>query len=261
MSYCECKDDRIECHGNRGYNLSSIFSAVTKSLTTEQKHFSELSIKNHGITELEDNVLNGLKFSKITIREAYNLSRISAKAFNGTEDTLEEFVLDSKNQIGKNGHISELFDAFTSLPNLKIFHLNAYFIDSIAEGLFKNHQDKLTDIDLAFNLEGRGTINKVGNKAFYNLNNLQSLNIGIQSIDFLPKSAFDFELASNQTIHIYLHNNNLNETSFESGIFENTKRPVYLFLKGNKITFLDEKIFSPFLKYNKYGFSGCDLRL
>jgi hypothetical protein len=41
--------------------------------------------------------------------------------------------------------------------------------DKIPENAFKNKQINLTDIDFAFNLKGRRTLHKVGNKAFYNL--------------------------------------------------------------------------------------------
>jgi hypothetical protein len=52
----------------------------------------------------------------------------------------------------------------------------------------------------------------------------------------------------------------LNDTSFESGIFANSKRPLYIYLKNNKLTYLDEKIFGPYLKNDKNNTIDFDIR-
>jgi hypothetical protein len=260
-SYCECGNNVIKCSGIKSFNLSTVFSSMSKNLKPEQKHFEEFWLTNHGITELEDNVFNGIRFNYIKIDEAMNLTKISANAFNGTADDIVEFDLIGKNQLGKDGKIKELFDVFSSLPNLRIINLNAKIIDKIPENAFKNKQINLTYIyfDYSKDEKSHGSIKTVGNNAFFHLNNLQHLDFGYQSIDFIPKNAFDFELASDKKLTIYLHENNLNDTSFESGIFANSKRPLYILLKNNKLTYLDEKIFGLYLKSDKNNEINCDL--
>jgi hypothetical protein len=224
-SYCECGNNEIKCSGFKAFNLSTIFSSMSKSLQPEQKHFEIFWLKNHGITELEDNVFNGIRFNNIKIDEAMNLTKISANAFNGTADDIVEFDLNGKNQLGKDGKVKELFDVLSSLPNLRKLQLSIETINKIPENAFKNKQINLTYIyfDYSKDEKSHGSIKTIGNNAFFNLNNLQRLDFGYQSIDFIPKNAFDFELASNKTLSIELHDNNLNDTSFESGVFANTK--------------------------------------
>ncbi len=244
-SYCECDNNVIKCSGLKPFNLSTIFSSMSKNLKPEQKHFEEFWLKNHGITELEDNVFNGIRFNNIKIDEAMNLTKISANAFNRTANDIVGFDLSGKNQLGKDGKIKELFDVFSSLP--------------IA---FKNKQTNLTDIDFDYwkDETSHGSIKTIGNNAFFNLNNLQHLSFGYQPIDSIPKNAFDFELASDKKLLIYLHENNLNDSSFESGVFTNTKRPLYIYLRNNKLTYLDEKIFGLYLKNDKNNEINCELK-
>jgi hypothetical protein len=189
-----------------------------------------------------------------------NLTKISTNAFNGTADDIVELDLSGKSQLGKDGKINELFDVFSSLPNLRKIHLNTETIDKIPENAFKNKQINLTHIDFDYwkNETSHGSIKTIGNNAFFHLQNLQYLSFGYQSIDFIPKNAFDFELASDKKLSIQFHDNNLNDTSFESGVFANTKRPLYIDLGNNKLTYLDEKIFGIYLKNDKNSEINCE---
>jgi Leucine-rich repeat (LRR) protein len=49
--------------------------------------------------------------------------------------------------LGKDGKIEELFDVFSSLPNLRKLYLSAEKIDKIPENAFKNKQINLTHIE------------------------------------------------------------------------------------------------------------------
>jgi hypothetical protein len=57
-----------------------------------------------------------------------------------------------------------------------------------------------------------------------------------------------------------LQENYLNDTSFESGVFANTKRPLYIYLRNNKLTYLDEKIFGLYLNNDKNNTINCDIK-
>ncbi len=261
-SYCECDNNVFKCSGIKPFNLSTVFSSMSKNLKPEQKHFEEFWLTNHGITELEDNVFNGIRFNIIKIDEAMNFSKISTNAFNGTANDIVELDFYGKNQLGKDGKIEELFDVLSSLPNLRMLNLNTEKIDKIPENAFKNKQINLTNIEFDYfrNDRSHGSIKTIGNNAFFHLNNLQYIGFGSQSIDFIPKNAFDFELASDKKLLIYLHENNLNDTSFESGVFANSKRPLYIYLRNNKLTYLDEKIFGLYLKNDKNNEINCELK-
>jgi hypothetical protein len=92
------------------------------------------------------------------------------------------------------------------------------------------------------------------------LNNLHDLSFGYHTIDLISKNAFDFELASNQTLRIYLHENNLNDTSFQNGLFAKTKRPLYIYLRNNKLTYLEENSFGVFLRNHNKNVINLELK-
>jgi len=85
--------------------------------------------------------LNALKFNTISITEATNLAKVSANTFKGTSDDINQIDLDRKNQLGESGQIKELFDVFSSLPNLRKLHLNTQIFDRITENASKNKQN------------------------------------------------------------------------------------------------------------------------
>jgi len=102
-----------------------------------------------------------------------------------------------------------------------------------------------------------GKLEKIGSFAFYNLNSLTLLGLGYNLIDLIPTNAFHFRKESKDVLDIYLDNNpNINGSSFQINAFENIGRTVNLklyFINSviQKITFLDENVFTSFLEANQ----------
>jgi hypothetical protein len=152
-----------------------------------------------------------------------------------------------------------------SLKNIHIIlgqHLNITEIPSYAFGP-----------DIGNNLIFLGLpaagIEKIGNYAFYELNNLEELDLDHNTIHFIPENAFTFKNYSDKHLLINLEGMySLNSTGFEIGSLSYIKRPTILKLKSNEnITYLKEEVFKPFFEANvenrvqltdSYGKNGID---
>ncbi|KAJ6217980.1 hypothetical protein RDWZM_009137 [Blomia tropicalis] len=253
---CHCSDGRITCDGEYSYNLKNIFTKLNRTLRHEvDRTFEEFVLNNTDISELVDDVFGMIRFRKIRLVDALSLRRISGNAFAKNGDLVEQFVASGESLLGEDAHSNDLFDAFNQLTNCKRIWLNRNRLRSIptvAFGKRANSNFQLEELNFNKFSSKNGNIRSVGNFAFYYLNQLTYLYLSHQRINYLPSNAFDFERPSNRTLYIYLGNNKLNNTSFEKGIFLNTKRPVHLELYWNPdLTYLDEKVFAPFLDQNK----------
>ncbi len=94
----------------------------------------------------------------------------------------------------------------------------------------------------------------MGNNAFKSLNSLHQLVLVGASFDYIPEYAFNFENSSETTLQLYLDGcNNLNGSSFASNSLSLLKRPTTLNLRfsSNKLTFLKQTVFKPFLLANQ----------
>jgi hypothetical protein len=92
---------------------------------------------------------------------------------------------------------------------------------------------------------------KLRSDSFFESNNLEIIDLANGEFKTIPINAFRFKTPSNKTLRISLQEINVNGSSFETGSFNDIKRPTILDLSKNKaITFLDEKIFRPFLESN-----------
>lgn len=256
LNPCRCSNDQITCDGEYNFNLKSVFFKLNRTLRhPEDRRFDLILLNNTEITELPENVFGDIHFKKIKIVDALSLRRIASNAFERIGPNVSELIVAGESLVGEDSHASDLFDALNTLVNAKKIWLNRNRLRSIPTVAFgKKPEVEFQLEELNFNKfsSRNGYIKSVGNFAFYYLNNLQYLYLSHQRINYLPANVFDFELASNHTLYIYLGNNKLNNTSFEKGILLNSKRPIHLELYWNHdLTYLDESVFVPFLQANK----------
>lgn len=85
-----------------------------------------------------------------------------------------------------------------------------------------NIQKNLTEIELGFGI--MSTIQSIGFASFANLPALESLSFSNQRISHIKFNAFSFYESSNKTLTIDLTENNLNDSSFETGSFLGANR-------------------------------------
>jgi hypothetical protein len=267
---CLCNGTIIECFGDTSYNLKAIFQNASKSMKNEDKNFDTFAMTNQAIEELEDNTFADITFKEILLKNTMSLKIINSNTFspNNTK-TIEVFRQSGDSKIGSEKYLSQLFDAMTSLANVREIYFDNSSLRSIPSHAFNSTNDMLKNlVKINFNENTRMYINYLGEYAFYNLNNLTFLSFYDNTIDHIPKHAFDFEKPSNDYLFIDLGSNYLNETGFEVGMFTESKRPLNISLVWNQISVLDEKVFLPILsidKRNTIDFSTnpfvCDCRM
>ncbi|CAG2165071.1 unnamed protein product, partial [Oppiella nova] len=245
----------VVCNGDTTIQIKNYFQTLSHSMPEDTGSLDELVVNNTAITSLEEHFLSNITFKRITIKDALSLNKISANAFGANTGTVDEFVVVGESQIGTDTYANELFDALSSLTKARKIWLDRNkltAIPSVAFGKISGADYRLNDLNFNTFSTNPGFIRSIGNYAFYYLNRLRHLYLSHQRIDYIPANAFDFERPSNQTLYVYLGNNRLNNTSFERGVLLNAKRPVHLELYWNhKLTYLDEKIFAPFLMADK----------
>ncbi len=241
---CDCGNDVIYCGLKSTRYLKHIFKGMSKYLREDNKSFLILDIKNISIVELEDNIFSGLQFKRIFLRDLQDLKRISTHAFNGTQEYLEELSIEGESKLDTDSNFGELLSAINTLKSLEALYLDSYQLKRFPSYALKN--SKISDIDLNFNRLRIGSLKFIDNFAFYHQNDLVDLDLTNQQLDYIPKNAFTFEKQSKEKLSIFLDHNNLNSSSFELGLFNNTNRILNLYLRNNNITFIDEKIFAPF---------------
>ncbi|KAH9417237.1 hypothetical protein DERP_007234 [Dermatophagoides pteronyssinus] len=254
--------NKIQCDGEYEFNLNGQFKHRLSGNSQDDDLiiFDEFILNNTEISRLDDNLFGQrIRFKRIKLVDCLSLRHISSNTFQQSGPFIQEFIVQGESSLGEDQYASDLFDSMNSMINVEKIWLNRNRLRSIPTVAFGKQTgdgqgDRFARLkELNFNKfsSKNGHIKSVGNFAFYYLNQLQYLYLSHQRINYLPANSFDFEKSSNQTLYIYLGNNKLNNTSFERGIFLNSKRPIHLELYWNPdLTYLDEQIFRPFLEQN-----------
>ncbi len=248
---CVCDTDIISCGGSESITLKTIFHELSPKLEKEKKHFQEFHLNNKAIEELPENTFEDITFDKIEIRDAFNLSLIHTNAFTGTEKNLKELLI-SNTSLKNSPPIHDIFRAISSMVNIERFYIFNSLIEEIPDNAFipvNGSQNNLKDIGLYQN-----KITKIGNNAFKHFNYLLSLGLEQNKLDHISENAFSFETFNDNIFGLFLYNNSINSSSFESGAFDNLNRPTAIHFnfddKSNDITYLDERIFQQFMNKN-----------
>ncbi len=248
---CVCDKDIISCGGSESITLKTIFHELSPKLEKGKKHFQEFHLTNKAIEELPENTFEDITFDKIEIRDALNLSLIHTNAFTATEKNLKELLI-SNTSLKNFPPIHDIFRAISSMVNIERFYIFNSLIEEIPDNAFRpvnGSQNNLKDIGLYQN-----KITKIGNNAFKHLNYLLSLGLEQNKLDHISENAFSFEKFNDNLFGLFLYNNSLNSSSFESGAFDNLNRPTAIHFnfddKSNGIKYLDERIFQPFINNN-----------
>ncbi len=261
---CVCVDNEISCRGHERCNLTEIFRLFDQKLDENEKHFKSFILDNTTITELDENTFYDITFDEIAIFWNRELRFINSNTFGATRFVTKRLNIEY-NPIENSPPDYDFFQMLNSMKNVHIIlgqHLNITEIPSYAFG--PDIGNNLTFLGLP-----AAGIEKIGNYAFYELNNLEELDLDHNTIHFIPENAFTFKNYSDKNLLINLEGMySLNSTGFEIGSLSNIKRPTILKLKSNEnITYLKEEVFKPFFEANvenrvqltdSYGKNGID---
>jgi len=235
------------CSGTTIVNYKTVFERISKGLQPADKIFHTITLSNSAITELVDNFFSDLTFTEISIKNANNLKRIYAFAFTSIANSVETFTQTGASLLGdEDTHVPELFQALSSLTNVKSILLGQTKIKYIPANAFSNiNQRKLERLEI-----NSGMISKIGDNAFYYLNGLTFLRLENQQLNHIAMHAFDFQTASTATLEVHLNKNSIEDSGIEVNAFVGSKRPLTLNLADNVLTHLKEDIFKPILTAN-----------
>jgi hypothetical protein len=259
---CNCVEDVISCGGNNPIDLKTIFHGLSSKLKNDQKHFKQFYLTNEAITQLPENAFEDITFEKIEIRNASKLSLIHTKAFDGTFPNLTDLhVFNTSLKNSPPNH--DIFAAISSLHKIERVFVTSNLIEEIPDNAFRPINGLQTNFyDLALY---NNRIKKIGYKAFTNLHNLDNLQINTNKLNHIPKNALFFTNTDLDFFELFLFEELLNSSSFESGAFDNLHRPTMIHFnygandKSNNITYLDQHVFETFL--NKDSKNGIELNI
>ena len=251
---CVCQDDPllsknksiISCIGTQIIDLGKLFENLSQNLSQSEKQFYSFHLQNTAITELKDNTFKDITFEAIVITCSH-LTKINKNSFNGTGNFTSSFY--SYNS-PLSSDIFEIVKKFTALRQLGLYYNNFTEIPSNAFKPLSGNQEHLEQISIS-----GMKIKKLSPYSFSGLTNLSSVNLYDTSIDFIPDNTFANEKSLNQTLNIGLYNNPyLNGSSFAINSLANIRKDISLSLSGyqlfqwpSNITYLNEKVFLPFL--------------
>jgi hypothetical protein len=259
LSPCECKDEAIIlCAGTEKIDLKTVFNAISANLTKEEKKFYTFILNNTAITEIEEKAFFDVTFKRIEIY-AKNLKRIHANAFlEYNSETIEEFHQFGDSSLGGDEYSDEVFIALSSLVNAREISFEETHLNKLQSHAFKlrtGAQNHLVSLDFGGKAFGDPKenlqITSVGNYSFYYLAALQSINLQHQRIDRIAIHAFDIWKPSEKQMRISLIKNKIDDKSIEIGAFTNAKRPLFIELGDNNLTYIEERVFGPVLRMNK----------
>ena len=254
---CWCRNEVvIICNGTHDIDLKNVFRNVSEAVkTSADKQYNTLIINNTAITEIVNKTFFDVTFKRIEIY-AKSLRRIHDNAFaDYNTDTIEEFHVFGDSNLGGDEYSDEVFTALSSLVNLRTVSFEETHLNRIQTRAFKlrtGAQNKLTGLDFGTTGGGDKTndilIKSVGNYSFYYLKSLQSINLQNHRISRIGIHAFDIWKPSTMRMRISLINNTIDDKSIEIGAFSNAKRPLFIELGNNKLTYIEERIFGPVLR-------------
>jgi hypothetical protein len=227
--------DNIILDGNRFANVKHSFRQISALFNaTESKDFDQfMLINNQAVKQLDENTFSDFKFKNIVIKNCTKLERIDQEAFNGTKELVTKVYIDLISISDNNKE--EFFEALNSLTNLQELGLFNHSIRTIPPLSFR--QLFLTKLEID------GPLDNLNNNVFFKLDSLRILKL-YDSIKYIHKHSFSFELATDKTLDIYF---DIKFDLIESGTFAHIRRPITLNLFLNKLRSFDETIFEPLL--------------
>jgi hypothetical protein len=238
----------IECGGNAEYSLKQVFQSLSNNLKDEEKNFYYFKLTNTVINQLPDNTFEDITFGSIFITEESALKHINTHAFTATNHWVEKFSAEGNN-LENNPPVNDLFIALSSMNNLWQLSIANGKLTEIPSDAFQpiNGPQKSLNYISFYNMQ----ITKIGDRPFWNLPSLKSIELGKNKLNFISSRAFEMKSRTAELLEIHLDSNQLNSTSFEIEAFLNTQSSVHLILKNNThLTYLDEKVFKTFFNNN-----------
>jgi len=238
---CQINGKDLNCDANyTSFNITAEIEYLSQTLPQNEKNFENLIIMRTEIEEIPENVFQDISFNFVEIFDAQNLKRIHTNAFNNNTsfNLRKQFYISSPNQLRNEPPNYNFWKAFSSLVYIKDLDIS---LDNgsheIPDNAFEPINGPQNDLLFIVLEKNNFEITRIGNNAFSELPNLNSLSFHDIPIRNISAKAFDFKTSSTTLLEINLLNCGLTESSLEEGVFSDAKRPLTLDLSKNFILF------------------------
>jgi hypothetical protein len=232
MSGCYAYWPRIITCPLSTVDIQKELKAISDKLPHHNKHFG-MFLLDAPIEELPENVFYDLTFDEIVVNNATNLTRIHPNSFNSTVNITKSYrnwdYYASK--LSDDPSKFDLYAALSSLVNLEVISLSLEYnsVHKIPDYAFRDINGKQNSLEyIEFN--GYFILSSIGNYAFYEIPNLSFIRFNSITIENISAHAFDFYDSNERVLSIFMQNSSLNEKSFATGTFNNSKRPLQVSL-------------------------------
>lgn len=229
-SPCICKDvpgtsDKasISCNDAKtGDEIKEAFGRLGENAT-----FETFWIKGTQVTTFPSNMFGKASFANIFCSQN-QLSTVDEEAFQGSEDTAENFLFDG------NRFTTFNFKSISKMNNLHNFELSSDGLTAVPEDAF-GEKPLLEVINLNDN-----QITTVGQNAFAKLQNLRTIDLSRNNLTSLADNSFSTPQTTNP-ISLLLGHNDISSVSKDA--FKDLKVRAFE-LEENQLTVLDQDAFS-----------------
>jgi hypothetical protein len=198
------------------------------------------------LVDIPERMIGGMQFEKIYFGpHCVSLRVIHPNAFDSSVNATETFVLDASYiPANQTASFYSVVNKFTRLTYLR-YHSRLDHLDS--NSFSTNLKSTLIYLVLV--------PTNVSGSPFLGMNRLTELALYHGKLSRIPRDVLNIgEANSINPLSITLEFDQMNDTCFELGALTHPsleKRKVHLSLTKNNFTYLDEKIFRPFLLANK----------
>ena len=240
--------------GNNTYiNVKAILRRFSDALEDEQKKFDAIYLIIETIEEIEENIFSDLTFEFISIYSCNNLKRIHRNAFKITNYVTTGFNIQFNPLLTlQENPIFEILSEFVNLQFVTLVNNGFSKLPSLAFKPLIKYQDNLINFNFANDKI------ELESFVFYNFHNLEKIRITCNEMKKLKKDTFTMKPSSKYlTIDFsdpMFQEPKIDSSSFDVDSLTGINRPTKLVLatsaQRNVLTYLDEKVFKPFLLDN-----------
>lgn len=210
-------------------------------------YFNSLAVYGTAVTKLVEDTFKWASFSDIDIQNNENLAKIDANAFINSAQSVKTLGIENNTKLV----FDDVKKLMHNLEAVEFAKLRNNRFEEISENAFQPKNLNTTLLNTLY-LSGN-RIKRIGSYAFFNQSNLFIIDLRDNMIEYIDDYGLTLSKYTGKfdAIYINLNKNNITDKSFANNSLSNpNKVHIDLRIEENKLTTLDEHIFSPFINQN-----------
>jgi hypothetical protein len=178
--------------------IKNVFRSLNRFKSDVGDHFETFILEGSGVKYIPDNLFMSATFSNIIIRKTMELRKIHSNAFKSTAERVQRFEFFNNGSLFKittpSHNMLEIFSQFINADTIKI---QTHEIKNIPSRIPSNTKSYLKYLFI-----NKGSLESIGDHAFYELVNLKQLHLNQQPIRYISSMAFKFGLEEESALRI-----------------------------------------------------------